>query len=101
MIVLEINKFFQKVFGLQTFGGYAGHIIVPTLISFPLLLFLLSSFVNIIVNLNNDISEVWPSLMPSVGFFMYISHYWHILINRRCFNLLFNEMQAVVNESMC
>lgn len=104
MIILETNKLFQKIVGLRLFGGgkYGYEcftIIVPFWAFFSMVFVALSSFLNFISNLNEDVGKALPSLLPALSFPMLNIIYWHLLMKRAHFISLFDDMQTVINES--
>lgn len=101
MIIFETNKIFQRFIGLQSSGpgSHQGYIIAPILISIPMLSLVLSISLNFIVNIHDDTNRVWSTLPTTIALFVFLILYWHLLINRRHFYSLFEDMQDIVDES--
>lgn len=103
MIVLEIDKMFQNLFDLQSFGGSKYHRyftnIARILASVSMVLLTLWIFLNFIWNVNDKIEIALPSLSAGVGFYLATAQHWSLLINRAHFHSLFDDMQAIIDDS--
>lgn len=103
MIVFEVNKLFREIFGLQSFNQwkYGRYIqdVVPIVVTFSLFFVISTSFLNFILNFDDNIHRAWPSLAPLLGMSTFATVYWYLLMNRAVFYSLFDDMQALVNES--
>lgn len=101
MIVFEINKIFQKIIGLHSYGpgSHWGYIIAPILVSIPMLLLVFSIVLNFILNIRDETNMIWSTLPTAIAIFIFNVLYWHLLINRRNFYSLFDDMQDIIGES--
>lgn len=103
MIVLEVNKVFQYLIGLESFGGgkYQRFFtnIAPIMPSMSMLLTSLWMFLNFIFNVNDNIQTALASLPGALAYIMLAILHWHLVINRIYFYSLFEDMQAIINES--
>lgn len=100
MIVLEVNKIFQNLIGMEPFGPSKYHrYFNPNSAFVSMFLLTLWTSLNFICNINEDIVEALSSMRTASGFFMMASLNWSFLINRAHFYSLFVDLQAVVNDS--
>lgn len=103
MIVLEVNKSLQNLIGLAWIGGGKYHehsrIIAQMLVSFSMFLFTLWTILNFVWNVNDNIVEALTSMRTAPAFFMTYSIHLSCLINRANFYSLFEDLQAIVDDS--
>lgn len=99
MIILETKKIFREFIGLQSFGGskYRGviHCLVPIIFTSSALVVIFMSIMTYISNAN----QFWSSVAPFVGYSMITTIYWDFVIDRNNFFSIFDDMEAVVNQS--
>lgn len=103
MIVLEVSKTFQNLIGLESFGAGKFHkylrIIAPKLVSVPTFLLTLWTTLNFIWNVNDNIVVALFSMQAASGFFTMSTLHASFLINHAHFYSLFDDLQAIVNDS--
>lgn len=103
MIVLEINKIFEEVIGLHLFSGSKYHrcitVTVPVLMLGSMLLSAFWALLIFVWNFKDNIQLALSSVPPFLGYLLLAIVHGHFLINRAYFNLLFEDMQSIVNKS--
>lgn len=103
MIILEINKLFHEVIGLQSFqrSKYGGNIqiVVPFFVTVSLFGVASTSFVHFLLNVDDKILIALPSLQTVFAFPMIVLIYWYFLKFRADFYSLFDDIQAIIDES--
>lgn len=98
MIVLKEYKFIQKLMGLNPFGGLE-NIILRVIYSILLLSSGLMISIFFILKIYDDIYRALAALPAIFGFALLLATNWYLLINRKRFHLLLDELQEIVNES--
>lgn len=98
MIVLKEYKFLQKLIGLNPQGGFENIVVrfVYLIVVSSSILMFLGFF---IMNIHDNANEALVTLPTILGFSVLLANYLHLLINRKSFCLLLDELQDIVNES--
>lgn len=103
MVVFVVNNIFKNIIGLESLGGGKYHkyfsSIAPNLVSASMNLLTLWIFLNFIWNVNDNIDIALSSMQAALGFFVVTTVHGSLLINRTYFYSLFNDMQAIVDDS--
>lgn len=109
MITIRTKKIFQDTIGdgdllpnlPEKFRKVAlrERIFVPIVYSVLLFSVILSSSINFVLNIREDLIRACVSLLPAIGQAILLAVYWHFLVNRSKFYSLFNEVEDIVYES--
>lgn len=103
MIILRINNTIRDLVDLQSFSGSKYRkflsILTQTLIFLSMLWSALWLLLVFIRNVNVNIQLALSTMSPCVTYFVLTFIHGHILINRSYLNALFEDMQAIINDS--
>lgn len=98
MEVLEDYKFIQKLMGLNPIGGLE-NIILRVIYSILLLSSDLLISIFFISKIYDDIYRALAALPAIFGFTLLMTTNWYLLITRKRFHSLLDELQDIFNES--
>lgn len=103
MFTLEINKFFREIIDLQSFRHSENRkyilAAVQIFVVLPLFSVAFLGLFRFIFNINEDILQGLPLMIPIMGFPLIVIIYWYFLMHRTDFFKLFDDIQAIVDES--
>lgn len=100
MIVFGKYDFYPELIGLNPQGG-SKNLIGRIILSVTFISFILMTSTFLLQNLHQNLNQVLMPVTILIGFGAIIAVYFHILVNRKLFYGLLEEIESVVLESIC
>lgn len=98
MIVLSEFKLLHKLMGLNPLGG-RGNLAIRFFYFVVGLSGVVAFTIFFVLNVHKDIFRAAAALPSVTGFILFMTNYMHLLIRRKRFYSLIDELQKIVNRS--
>lgn len=100
-LTIRANHILQNITGDGKNSWLRHHLVVQTVFTLAILSLPLSSSVSFVLNIGENLIVASTSFISALGFLLWIGIYSHFLISRKRFYSLFEDVEEVVNESVC